>query len=342
MSKNNRKVRILLDAMGGDFAPTELIKGAVIAAKKHDDIEITLVGPENMVASEMAKYNGHNPRLRHIGAEGFIREGESESAALAVQTRPDASIAVAIKALKSGEADAVLTAGPTAALVGSAIRYLGMIDGLERPVIGGSLSGIAPDTVMMDCGVNVDCKPYHLLTFAIMGCIYAKMFLNIDNPSVALLNIGAEENKGSRLVREAYALLKGSGLNFIGNVEGNEIFAGKANVIVCDGFVGNILFKFTEGGVDIIYNWLKRKLRFFPFHSLFRLLSRDLTSLTNMPESAGSGIIWGVDGIALKMHGASRAAEVAEKIAQARLVVKMDVLGSIKSEIAAIGTKVKV
>ena len=120
--------------MGGDFAPTEMIKGAILATKKHDDIEITLVGPEGIVASEMAKYNGHNPRLHRIGADGVIREGESESAAMAVQSRPDASVAVATKALKSGEADALISAGHTAAVVGSAVRYLGMMDGIERPV----------------------------------------------------------------------------------------------------------------------------------------------------------------------------------------------------------------
>lgn len=341
MPENNGRVRILLDAMGGDFAPTEIVKGAILGVQKHD-VEISLIGPKALINAELVKYNGRHPRLSCVDANGFIKEGESESAALSAQSHPDASMAVAVKMLRAGEADAVLSAGPTAALVGSAIRYLGMIDGIERPVIGGSLSTFAPTTVMMDCGVNVDCKPYHLLTFAVMGSIYAKKFLNIANPSVALLNIGAEENKGNRVVREAYSLLKESGLNFIGNVEGNEILAGKANVVVCDGFVGNILFKFTEGGLELIHSWLRRRLRFLPLRGLLKLLSKDLTSLTNMPESAGSGIIWGVDGIALKMHGASRAPEVAEKIAQAKLVVNMDVLGSIKSELAAIKTKVKV
>jgi glycerol-3-phosphate acyltransferase PlsX len=191
MSETNRRVRILLDAMGGDFAPVEIVKGAVLAAQKHD-IEITLIGPKALINAELVKYNGHYPHLHCVDANGFIKEGDSESVALTAQSRPDASIAVAAKMLRAGEADAVLSAGPTAALAGSAIRYLGMIDGIERPVIGGSLSTFAPTTVMMDCGVNVDCKPYHLLTFAVMGCIYAKKFLGIANPSVALLNIGAE------------------------------------------------------------------------------------------------------------------------------------------------------
>lgn len=340
MMNNHHKIKIVVDAMGGDFAPTEIVKGAILAAQRSDDIEITLVGLIDRVSAELARYNGHNPSLRYVGAEGFIREDESP--ALAVQRHSNASIAVAVKIVKAREADAVISAGPTAALVGATIRHLGMIEGIERPVIGGALSTFAPKTVMMDCGVNVDCKPYHLLTFAIMGTIYARKFLKIENPTVAMLNIGAEENKGNRLARETYPLLKSSGLNFIGNIEGNEILSGKANVVICDGFIGNILFKFTEGGLESINGWLKKKLKPFPLPGLFKLLSRDLTSLTNMPESAGSGIIWGVDGLALKMHGASRAPEVAEKILQAKLVVKMDVLGSLKSELAAIGAKVKV
>lgn len=336
---SSRRVRIIIDAMGGDFAPSEIVKGAVLASQKQD-VEIILVGPVDIITAEVAKYNGHNPHLRYIGAEGFVREGDSPASAL--QSRPNSSITVAIKALKAGEGDAVISAGPTGALVGSAIRHLGMIEGIERPVIGGSLSNFAPKTVLMDCGVNVDCKPYHLLTFAIMGSVYARKFLNIDNPTVALLNIGAEENKGNRLVREAYPVLKQSGLNFIGNIEGNEILTGKANVIICDGFVGNVLFKFIEGGLDLINRWLRNKLRLFPFPGLLKLLSKDLTSLTNVPESAGSGLIWGVNGVALKMHGASRAPEVAQKIGQAKLVVEMDVLGAVKSELAAIGSKVNV
>ncbi len=338
--KSNRKVRIAVDAMGGDFAPDEIVRGALLAAQKHSDTEITLVGPEQVITARMAKYNGHSNSLSFVDAEGVIKE--EEAPALAVQRHSNTSIAVAVKMVRAREADAVISAGPTAALVGATIRHLGMIEGIERPVIGGALSTFAPLTVLMDCGVNVDCKPDHLLTFAVMGMVYARKFLKVENPKVALLNIGAEENKGNRLMRDTYPLLKASGLNFIGNIEGNEILTGKANVVICDGFTGNILFKFIEGGFEAINFWLKSKLKPFPLPGLFKLLSRDLTKLTSMPESAGSGIIWGVDGIALKMHGASRAAEVAEKISQARLVVEMDVLGSIKSELASIGSKVKV
>jgi len=338
MTEANRKVKIVVDAMGGDYAPGEIVKGAALAAEKND-IEITLVGPEDTMAAQLAKYNGSQLPLRWVRADEFIREDDPP--ALSARPRSNTSLAVAAKTVRAGEAGAMVSAGPTAALVGNALRYLGMIEGIERPVIGGALAAFAPNTVLMDCGVNVDCKPYHLLTFAVMGSIYARKFLKIDNPTVALLNIGAEENKGNRLVRESYSLLQKSGLNFIGNVEGNDVLAGRANVIVCDGFIGNILFKFSEGGFNVINKWLKNKLKPIPLPGLFKLLSRDLLSLTSMPESAGSGLIWGVNGITLKMHGASRAPEVAEKIAQAKLVVEMDVLGSLKTELASIKSKLE-
>jgi len=333
MTKAKQKVRIVVDAMGGDYAPSEIVKGAVLAAKK-DDVDITLVGPTDTIAAELAKYNSSYPPLRCIGADEFIKE--DESLAISARPRPNTSIAVSAKTVKAREAEAMVSAGPTKVLVANVLRYLGTIDGIERPVIGGALATFAPNTVLMDCGANVDCKPYHLVTFAIMGTIYAKKFLNIDNPTVGLLNVGTEDNKGNALVRESYHLLKKSGLNFIGNVEGNGILTGQANVIVCDGFTGNILFKLCEGGFSVINTWLKKKLKPFPLPGLFKLLSKDLSSLTNMPESAGSHLIWGVDGIALKMHGASRAREVAEKITQAKLVVDMDVIGSLKSELASI------
>ncbi|MFC1993038.1 phosphate acyltransferase PlsX [Chloroflexota bacterium] len=328
-------VRIAVDAMGGDYAPSEIIKGAVQAAKEGGE-EILLVGPEDTIATELAMCNGSGLPIRCVAADEVVGENDKP---LTFTPRPNTSVALAAKTVKSGEADAMVSAGPTGALVASAVRSLGMIDGIERPVIGGALSRFAPNTVLMDCGVNVDCKPYHMLTFAIVGTIYARKLLNIENPTVALLNVGAEEGKGTELLQESYSLLQKSGLNFIGNVEGNGILNGQANVVVCDGFVGNVLFKFVEGGFEVINQWLAGRLKHRPLAGLFKSLSRDLTSLTSVPESVGSGIIWGVNGVALKMHGHSQAQQVADKIAQVKLAVDMDVVGSLKSELVAIRGK---
>jgi len=325
--------------MGGDYAPGEIVKGAVLAAKE-GDVEIILAGPEHVVSAELAKYgNSHHLPLRCVGADDFVTE--DEQSVISVRRRRNTSLAVAARMVKAGEADAMVSAGPTGALVASALRYMGMVDGLERPVIGGALATFAPNTVLMDCGVNVNCKPYHMVIFGIIGTIYARTFLNISNPTVALLNVGVEDGKGNDLTRESYALLQRSGLNFIGNIEGNGILKGEANVIVCDGFTGNILFKFCEGGFEVIDIWLKRKLKGFPLAVLLKSLSKDLTSLTSAPESVGSGVIWGVDGITLKMHGASKASQVADKIAQTKLAVELNVISSLKSELAAIREKLK-
>jgi glycerol-3-phosphate acyltransferase PlsX len=333
MREINRPVRVALDAMGGDYAPEEIVKGAVLAAEQ-SDVEIILSGPEDAVATEFAKYDVSHLPLHCIGADGFISEGEAP--ALAVHRRPNSSIAVAVKMVKTGEADAVVGAGSTGALVASALRFLGMVEGIERPVVGGPIFGIAPNTILMDCGANVDAKPYHLLTFAVVGSIYARKLLNIANPTVGLLNIGAEESKGNELTRETYPLLKKSGLNFIGNIEGNEILSGRANVIVCDGFIGNVLFKFGESGIDLITNQLTGKLRANPFLRIFKRPLKDLTSFLGEPHGIGDGLIWGVNGVALKIHGASRAQDVAKKIAQAKLVADMDIIGSLKSELAVV------
>lgn len=335
MAGAKSRIRIAIDAMGGDYAPGEIVKGAAAAVKKDDDIEVILVGPTNTVEAELAKYDISGLPIRYVNSDDFIQEGEHP--ALAVRRKPNSSIAVAIKMVKAREADALVAATATGAIVTSAIQFLGMIDGIDRPVLGGPLTSIAPNTVILDLGVNVDCKPEHLLNFAIIGSVYARLFLNIANPTVALLNIGKEEGKGNKLTRETYPLLQKSGLNFIGNVEGNGIFTGQANVIVCDAFVGNTLFKFMEGGAEMIGNYFKDKANSYPMLShLLKGKVKDLVASLALPDSAGGGLIWGVDGIVMKMHGHSRAPDVTIKIAQAKMVVERDVVSCLKSELAKI------
>ena len=334
MTEANQRIRIAIDAMGGDYAPGEIVKGAVAAAEK-DDIEVILVGPINTVEAELAKYDISRLPIRCVNADDFIKE--EEHPALAVRRKPNSSIAVATKMVKAGEADAVVAATTTGAIVTSAIQFLGMVDGIDRPVLGGPLSSIAPNTVIMDLGVNVDCKPEHLLNFAIIGSVYARLFLNIANPTVALLNIGKEEGKGNQLTRETYPLLQKSGLNFIGNVEGNGILTGQANVIVCDAFVGNTIFKFMESGAGVIGNYFESKAKSYPMLShLLKGKVKDLVASLSLPDSAGSGLIWGVDGIVMKIHGHSRAPDVTIKIAQAKMAVERDVVSCLKSELAKI------
>jgi len=332
----NRKVRVAVDAMGGDCAPEETIKGAVLAAQK-DDVEIALVGSIDILERELAKYKfSNNLPIRCVEASEVIREGESP--ALAVRHKHNSSVVVATRLVKSGEADALIGAGYSGAVAVSAIQYLGMVEGMERPAIGGSCGSFAPNTVIMDFGANVDCKPYHLLTFAIAGSVFAKKLLYVTNPTIGLLSTGTEEGKGNELVREAYPLLKNSGLNFIGNIEGGDILSGKANVIVCDGFVGNVLMKFYESIGDQALNYVKRKLKKYPpLRPMAKLLFNSFFPLTKMSyegEEEGGGILWGVGGVVRIAHGSSQAPHIAHGIAGAKKAVNADIVGCLRSELA--------
>ncbi len=309
MAGANRKLVIAVDAMGGDFAPGEIVKGAVMAAEKNE-VEIALIGLPDAVEAELAKYDTDGLPLRFVPADESIPEGKNP--ALSVRNKPNSSIAIAARMVRTGEADGLISAGPTGAVATSAIRYLGMIDGVKRPIIGGAIFNPAPQTVVFDCGVNMDCKPSHLLTFAVIGSVYCKKLLKIPNPTVGLLNIGAEETKGNQLTLAAYPLLKESSLNFIGNIEGHQMMNGQANVLVCDAFVGNVLFKFVES------------------IGLFK----DEPGARGY--ELGGGLILGVNGIVRKMHGASKAPHVAATIHQAKAAIETDLIESFKSELKAV------
>jgi glycerol-3-phosphate acyltransferase PlsX len=332
----NGRVRVAVDAMGGDYAPEEIVKGAVLAAQK-DDVEIFLVGTANILEKELAKHKFANSSVIHVvEASDVIKENESPVDV--IRRKPNCSVAVAARMVKSGEADALFSAGSTAAAAISAIQFIGMVDGVYRPALVGSLGSFAPNTVMVDLGANVDCKPHQFLAFAIAGSVYAKRFLNISDPKIALLSTGSEESKGSDAVREAYSLLKNSGLNFIGNIEGSDILNGKANVIVCDGFVGNVLLKFYESIGGHAKDWTERKLRNYPpIRALAKLLFNRLfpaTKISTETEKQGGGILWGVDGVVKIAHGASQAPHIANAIESAKEAVKAEVIESLKSELA--------
>jgi glycerol-3-phosphate acyltransferase PlsX len=336
MAQNGR-IRVAVDAMGGDYAPEEIVKGAVLAAQK-DDVEIFLVGTANILEKELAKHKfaANGSSIHIVGASEFIKENESPVDV--IRRKPNCSVAIAAKMVKSGEADALFSAGSSGAAAISAIQFIGMLDGVYRPALVGSLGSFAPNTVMVDLGANVDCKPHQFLAFAIAGSVYAKKFLNITDPKIALLSTGSEESKGSEAVREAYSLLKNSGLNFIGNIEGSDILNGKANVIVCDGFVGNVLLKFYESIGSYAQLWTERKLKKYPpLRALVRLLFKGLfpaTKISSETEKQGGGILWGVDGVVKIAHGASRAPQIANAIESAKEAVKAGVVESLKLELA--------
>ena len=323
-------VRVTVDAMGGDYAPLEIVKGAVQVAGE-DGIEVILVGIEDIVLREIAKYDVTNLSLRVVNAGGAIRDGESPVVAL--RRRPDASIGIALQLVKKGEADAMVSMGSTGAVMVKAKEVLGTLKGIRRPVMGGIVLGLAPNMVMFDLGANVECKPHQLLNFAVMGCVVARKVLDIANPTVAILSNGAEEGKGNRLVKEAYQLLKNADVDFIGNVEGYDIPLGKANVIVCDGFTGNIVVKLCEALGQSIFNWFRPTLRARFSETEIERIGADLHVLTNIADKDGGGVLYGVDGVVMVGHGHSKAGVVVNAVRRAKLLVERGLVGALKSEL---------
>jgi len=331
-------MKIAVDAMGGDYAPEEIVKGAVMAAKEYGT-EIILVGPQERIEEELAKYDYSGVNIEIIDTDEYLVEGEHP--AYALRQKRKASILVATKLVKEGKADAVVGAGPTGGVVGSALQVLGTVEGIARPVAGGAFLGFAPNMILMDLGGNVDCRPDQLLDFAIVGTVYARKMLNIQNPTVALLSVGAEEGKGNEVVRESYPLFQRSGLNFIGNVEGYDIPSGRANVIICDGFVGNILVKFCESLGKTISRWLEDKVKGKLSESDVKEIIDNLLLATNVADAIGGGPLWAVNGVVCVSHGRSKSAEIAKTIGQAKLAVELDLVGSLKAELATARSKLQ-
>lgn len=324
--------------MGGDYAPEEVVKGVVVAAKEYG-VQIALVGPRDVMSRELDKQDLVGADVEVVHAGEYLVEGEPP--AYALRQKRDASISVATKMVRDGKAEAVVSAGPTGGVVAAALYFLGTLEEMSRPVAGGPFLGFAPNTVMLDLGSNVDCQPYQLLDFAIVGTVYARKMLNIADPTVALLSIGAEEGKGNEQVKQSYPLFQQCGLNFIGNVEGYDIPSGKANVIICDGFVGNIVVKFCESLGKIIALWFEERVRGKLPESEIREITAELIRATNAADLRGGGPLWAVNGVACVSHGRSRHQEIAKTIGEAKLAVEKDLVGALKVELAAARQKLK-
>ena len=333
---SQKNVRVAVDAMGGDYAPREIVKGAIQAVRDMGGkgIEVILVGLEDAIRKEITQYDITGLPVYVLNAGEVIRDGESPVAAL--RQRPNASILAAMRLMKEGKVDAVLSMGSTGMVMVSAIQVLGTLAGIKRPSTGVILHGLAPSTVIFDLGTNVDCKPRDLLNFATIGNIVAQRILKINKPTVAILSNGTEEGKGNKLVKETYSLLKDSKFNFIGNVEGNGISEGSANVIVCDGFTGNVLVKFCEGLGDVLIERLRAQLEGKLSQEDINNVCGNLFALTHIADIAGGGMIYGVDGVVWIGHGRSRAPQLAESIRKAKLMVEAKVFQEIKSELEKI------
>ena len=316
---------IAVDAMGGDDAPATPVAGAVLAARE-GNVRVLLVGDPEAVRRELAAGDAEGLAIEVVGSDGVV--GEGEHPALALRRNPKVSIAVAVGLLKAGKADAVVSMGSTGATMAASVLALGLFPGLERPTLGGPFIALAPNTAIIDLGANVDCRPSQLVGFAAMGATLMRAYRGIENPRVALLSVGSEDGKGNRQVQETHKLLEASGLNFVGNVEGHEIFEDKADVVVCDGFVGNVLLKFTEG------------LAVAAASHLAEMLGADSPAVAQIKGIAdqalqGGGPLLGVNGIAIAGHGRTNAAGIAAGIALARKTLEWDLVRIMRDDLAA-------
>jgi glycerol-3-phosphate acyltransferase PlsX len=304
--------------MGGDQAPAAIVDGAVAAAR-HFDVRIALVGPTDVVQAALAVHPGwQDLRLDLVDAPDVVAMTESPSAAL--RRKPRTSIRVAADLVARGEAAALFSAGHTGATVMAAHAAFGMIPGVDRPALATTIPTRHREAVLLDAGASVECRPQHLLQFAIMGSVYARLALHVSRPRVGLLSIGEEATKGNELTREAHQLLKAASLNFIGNIEGREIFSGVADVIVCDGFTGNVVLKTSEGLVDTVEALLGDELQGTFSAQVGYLLSRRafrrFRRRVDYSEYGGAPLL-GVAGLAIVGHGRSSAKAVRNAIAMA-------------------------
>lgn len=306
-------MRIAVDAMGGDYAPRVVVEGTIMASRELD-AEFFLVGPEDYLSKELNEFKPVPPSIKVVHASQYIKM--EDPPLFALKNKKDSSLRVAFNLVKEGSADAVVSAGNSGAIMATAIHVLKRIEGVERPAIATLLPTLRGSTLILDVGANVDCKYFHLVQFAIMGVSYTESILGIENPKVALLSNGEEDAKGNEVIRKAHELLKGMALNYIGYVEGKDIYEGIADVIVCDGFIGNIVLKTSEGVAETIIKMLRKEST--GWISKFGLLLakkvfKKLQKKIDYSEYGGAPLL-GVEGIGIISHGRSSAKAIKNSI----------------------------
>src|SRR5690348_1964761 len=329
---------IAVDAMGSDKAPKPEIEGAILAAR-HYDVGVVLVGPESQLRAELR----HHPTASFLDiqvANATQVIGMEEKAAQAVRSKRDSSMRVGLRLVREGQADGFISAGNTGAAMACAKMVLGTLPGVDRPALAAvfpTAEGTA--AVMLDVGANVDCKPHNLAQFAVMGEIYFRSIFGSEKPRVGLLSIGEEESKGNDLTRQAYQLMKLLPLDFVGNVEGRDLYNGHVDVIVCDGFVGNVALKISEGLVDTVRYLLKESLRATITRQVGFLLSRrafeDFKKRLDYSEYGGAPLL-GIKGVSIVSHGSSNANAIKNAIRVAAEFARGHINSKIEHGLAAI------
>lgn len=310
--------KVVLDAMGGDNAPAEMVKGAVDAIAKEKNVKVFLVGREDIVRSELDKYTYDKDRIEIVNATEVIETAEPP--VNAIRRKKDSSIVVGMKMVKSGDADAFVSAGSSGAILVGGQTLVGRIKGVERPPLAPLIPTEKGVSLLIDCGANVDARPSHLVQFAKMGSIYMEHVVGIKNPKVAIVNIGVEEEKGNALVKETFPMLKEvEGINFTGSIEAREIPHGQADVIVCEAFTGNVILKLEEGLASTLISKIKGGMMSTFRSKIGALLVKPALKKTLKEFDAseyGGAPLLGLNGLVVKTHGSAKAKEVSNSIIQ--------------------------
>lgn len=325
-------VKIAVDAMGGDNAPKEIIKGCIESIKDDKHVKIYLVGNEEVVNDELSNYDYNKEQIEVIDAKEVV--DNCDAPVMAIRTKKDSSLVKGLGLVKSKEANAFISAGNTGALLAGGTFLVGRIKGVERPALAPLIPTQKGVSLLIDCGANVDSKPSYLVQFAKIGSIYCENVLSIKEPKVALVNIGTEETKGNQLTKEAYTLLeKEEGINFIGNIEAREIPEGKADILVCDAFVGNILLKYTEGFALTLFSMLKNAMTQNFISKLGALLLkpalRKFKKSLDYTEYGGAPLL-GLEGLIVKTHGSADANAIKNTIIQCKKFAQLEINDKIK------------
>ena len=330
--------RIALDAMGGDHAPREIVQGALLAIEQFPDVEIHLVGREEVLREQLG--SAIPSRITLVDAREVV--DMTDNALAPLRRKRNSSVRVCANLVAEGKADAMVSAGHTGAAMTSAYKVLGTIEGVSRPALAAVLPSAKSYTVLLDVGANVDAKPAYLREFAVMGHFYAQMIFGIDAPRVGLMSIGEEEGKGNELTKETFRVMKETGLNFMGNAEGRDVFNGSMDVIVCDGFIGNVVLKASESLAEMMGKLIREELTRSTMRKVGALLARgafaDIKKRTDYSEYGGAPLL-GVNGGCIISHGRSSANAIKNAIRVARNFVLNRVDVKIREKISDLHTR---
>lgn len=325
--------KIAIDVMGGDYAPDEVIKGCIAALKKTSCV-LVLVGQESLIKEKLKSYTYDETKVEIINANEVITM--EDSAVTAIRTKKDSSMVVGLKLLKEKQVDGFVSAGNSGALLAGATLVVGRIKGVERPALAPLLPTRKGYSLLIDCGANMDAKPSYLGQFARMGTVYMEECLGVVSPSVGLINVGAEEEKGNALTKEAFGLLKADEkINFIGNIEAREIPSGKADILVCDAFVGNVILKFMEGFGNWVFSMLKETFTSSLKNKVAALMMKKsiygIKQKFDYSDKGGAPLL-GVNGLVVKTHGNSKEKEICSTIMQTEAFIKNGLIQKIAAK----------